>query len=209
MIEEIGNPQPLKMQRRRWRLWWWGVGIWLILVAGWPVCYLRQDRDWYYPCWGKPYEILTSSRRSENPLYEDERVYSRVFIVRPSEENLACFDWLPFQHCSFSERVESLLKEYCLPGPYRFANTGCVNFVMCGNNLMLVHDLSRNKGGLISSRMSRPEKVLQSYPSAYVFHYVWACVSIVLLVLSPPLFLLGMLIWRIRAISRFRARAGA
>lgn len=187
---------------QRWcyhRMLWWGlVGLWLLLVAGWPVYYLLPDRDWHYPCWGEPNEIWESLQLSENPHYRDEHVYSRVFIVRPSVENLAYVRSLKYAHCLYSETVESLLQEYALPGPYHFAHTGCVNFVLCGNGLMLVHDFSRNKGGLLSSRLAQPEEVLRTYPASFVFHYVWAWVSLGTLALSPVLFLLWWaLAWRV------------
>ena len=172
-------------------LWRCMIGIWLLLVAGLPVYYLRPERDWYYSSWGSPQEILTSGRLADNPLYKDEGVYSRVFIVRPSEENLAYLDSLEYKHCIFSESVEPLLKECGLPGPYRFANTGCVNFVLCGDGLMLVHDFSRNKGGLFSSRLAYPEDVVRLYPFRFVFYYIWAWISIGVLVISPGVFLLG------------------
>ena len=171
-------------------LMWCLLGIWLLIVAGLPVYYLRADRDWYYPCWGEPREILVSHRIEENPHYRDENEYSRVFIVRPSEENLAYFRSLKYSNCICSETVEALLKEYSLPGPYHFSNSGCVDFALCSNGLVLVHDFSRNKGGLFSNRLTQPEKVVRSYPQSFVFYYVWAWVSLGMLVLSPVLFLL-------------------
>lgn len=173
--------------------------IWLLLVAGLPIYYLRADCDWYYREWGEPQEILESHQISENPLYRDENVYTRVFVVRPSAENLAYFRNLEYEgSCIYAESVDPLLKEYGLPEPYRFAHTGCVNFALCGNGLMLVHDFSRNKGGLFSSRLSQPDAVGHRYPMRFVFFYVWAMLSCfvltltpVLLILSPLLFLLG------------------
>ncbi len=193
--EDKMQSSPPKRNRRRWMKKWL-MGIWLLLVAGWPVYYLQPDRDWYYPCWGAPMEILESHRISENPHYEKEDVYSRVFVVRPSEENLAYFRSLKYTHCLYSEAVNAMLKEYSLPTPYRFANTGCVDFALCGNGLMLVHDFSRNKGGLFSSRLARPEEVVRSYPQRFVFPYVWAWVSLGTLALSPLLFLLCLLLLR-------------
>ena len=183
-------------RRRSLCMRWVLIGCWLLLVAGWPVYYLLPDRDWYYPCWGAPLEILESRRISENPHYRNENVYSRVFIVRPSEKNLAYFRNLEYSNCLYSETVESLLKEYSLPAPYHVSNTGCVNFSLCGNGLMMVHDFSRNKGGLFSSRLAYPEVVLRSYPQHFVFHYVWAWVSLVTLALSPLLFLLRWVLTR-------------
>ncbi len=183
-------------RRRSLCMRWVLIGCWLLLVAGWPVYYLLPDRDWYYPCWGAPLEILESRRISENPHYRNENVYSRVFIVRPSEKNLAYFRNLEYSNCLYSETVESLLKEYSLPAPYHVSNTGCVNFSLCGNGLMMVHDFSRNKGGLFSSRLAYPEVVLRSYPQRFVFHYVWAWVSLVTLALSPLLFLLRWVLTR-------------
>lgn len=186
-------PQHRSQPRSLWR---WLMGIWLLLVAGLPIYYLLPNRDWYYGDWGEPQKILESHQISENPLYKDEGVYTRVFIVRPSEENLDCFRSLPFEHCIYSESVEPLLKEYGLPAPYRFANSGCVNFVLCGNGLMLVHDFSRNKGGLFSSRLAQPEGILHSYPLSFVICYVWAEVSwLVLFVLTPVLVLLSPLLF--------------
>ena len=52
---------------------------------------------------------------------------------------------------------------------------------------MLVHDFSRNKGGLTSDRLAAPEKVVRSYPQSFVIYYLWAWVSIALLALSPIL----------------------
>ena len=181
----------------------WGlIGIWLLLVAGWPLYYLQEDRDWYYPRWGTPKEIVTSYQVSANPLYEDEGVYSRIFIVHPSEENLAYFDSLTYKHCAFSESIAPLLKQHNLPGPYRYASTGCVNFVIGGNGLMLVHDFSRNKGGLTSDRLAAPEKVVRSYPQSFVIYYLWAWVSIALLALSPILLALSpILLVPVRLIS--------
>ena len=188
------SPPPHRSQPRS--LWRWLMGIWLLLAVGLPVYYLQPDRDWYYKEWGEPREILESRRISENPLYRNEGVYTRVFIVRPSEANLDCFRSLEGAHCLYPESIEPLLKEYGLPAPYRFADTGCVNFVLCGNGLMLVHDFSRNKGGLFSSRLAQPEGILRSYPLRFVICYVWAAVSwLVLFVLTPVLILLSPLLF--------------
>ena len=96
--------------------------LWLLIVAGLPVYYLRPDCDWYYARWGTPEQIVKSRINFDNPLYEDEGVYTRVFVVRPSAETLELLGADSFE-IKVQEAQQSflpLLLRYELPGPYRF-----------------------------------------------------------------------------------------
>lgn len=189
-------------------LWLWLIGIWVFLVAGLPLYYLQSDRDWYYSEWGEPLEILESRKISENPLYQDEGVYTRVFVARASEENVACFNSLAFAgSCLYPERIDPLLKEYSLPAPYRFGNTGCVDFALCSNGLMLVYDFSRNKGGLLSSRLLQTGEVERSYPLGFVNFYIWAHLSLVVLVLTLVLLFLAPILFLLLKVASRCIRA--
>lgn len=189
-------------------LWLWLIGIWVFLVAGLPLYYLQSDRDWYYSEWGEPLEILESRKISENPLYQDEGVYTRVFVARASEENVACYNSLAFAgSCLYPEKIEPLLKEYSLPAPYRFGHTGCVDFALCSNGLMLVYDFSRNKGGLLSSRLLQTGEVERSYPLGFVIFYIWAHLSLVVLVLTLVLLLLAPILFLLLKVASRCIRA--
>ena len=187
------------MQANKKRWWRIPLLIWLVLVAGLPVYYLRPDCDWYYARWGAPEEIVKSCRSADNPLYGDEGVYARIFIVRPSAENLEHFRGDKAVCSSNMYPMDALLKEYELPGPYRMGNwydSGVVDYVECGNGLLLLRDYSRNKGGLFSSRMAFAElsDLMELHPLHVVFFYLWGFVGI--LVLSfPPFFAIPFLLF--------------
>lgn len=185
--------------------------IWLIIVAGLPLYYLMPDRDWNYEYWGAPEQIVVSSRSQENPWYSDEGVYTRIFIARPSAENRQHFRTY-HDSSGIEKRMRSLLDEYQLPGPYRYGDFhghGWVDAVECGNGVMLLTDYSRNKGGLFSSRMSW-ENVLVHYPLHFIFVYAWACLGLLVLLLTPFLAIPaggGYLLFRIvRAFWKLRCR---
>ena len=168
--------------------------IWLVLVVGYPIYYLRPDCDWSYAYWGAPEEIVTSCRSSDNPMHGDEGVYARIFIVRPSVENLACFRGAAYVNSSNMYPMEALLQEYELPGPYSPGNwygAGTVDYVECGNGLLLLRDYSRNKGGLMSARMNsrRLSDLWQQQPPHVVFFYIWALLGVATLILTPCLLL--------------------
>lgn len=179
--------------KKSWRRW--GLLLWLLIVAGLPVYYLRPDCDWYYACWGTPERIVKSRINFENPRFEDEGVYTRVFVVQPSAETRArlgedAFETIPQQ------TLLPLLLRYELPGPYRFWHWhvhGSVYYVECGNGLLLLRDESRNKGGLFSSRMAFVElsDLWEKNPAHVVFFYLWGILGVLLLCLTPFLLLIG------------------
>ena len=204
--------QQKRLQRRSSRVWRVLFYIWLIVVAGLPIYYyLLPDRDWNYEYWGAPEEIIISRRNQENRLYKNEQVYTRIFIARPSAANKQLFR--PYANPGKREELlQSLLEEYKLPPPYRdgdWYGHGLVDVVECGNGLMLVADYSRNKGGLFSSRMSW-ENVLVHYPLHFIFVYAWACLGLLVLLLTPFLAIPaggGYLLFRIvRAFWKLRCR---
>lgn len=179
--------------------------VWLIMLAGFPVYYLMPERDWNYQYWGAPQEIVKSRMFLENPAHPGERGYSRVFIIRPSAENCMRFgEGTRGTTNRFS--MEELLRYYDLPGPYRYGwwiGHGDMDYVECGNGLVLVRDYSRNKGGLFSSRME-PETVRKYYPLHFFVIYAWAWFSALILLLTPFLIVFGVF-WG-RLISAFGYR---
>lgn len=160
--------------------------IWFLVVAGWPLYYLMPDRDWNYECWGAPEEIVKSSKSGDNPGEKYMKgVYARIFIVRPSAENLTHFRAPGFTSCSYP--MDELLHQYGLPGPYNYGHWyghGSMDYVECGSGLVLVRDYSRNKGGLMSSRMGW-ETVREHYPPHFIIRYLWAWLGIGILLLTP------------------------
>lgn len=188
------------INRRRWI-----VGIWLLFVAGLPIYYLRPDCDWDYSRWAAPEEILETKQSPENHLHGDEGVYTRVFVVRPSKANYISFDIKREQsRKSITPFLSSLLREYELPPPYNYGSWleyGWVDWVECGNGLLLVCDYSRNKGGLMSARWSWKEG---NYPGHVAFFYFWAWLSIWVLLLTVVLFIPGVVLYGLfRALIRF------
>lgn len=204
--------QQKRLQRRSSRVWRVLFYIWLIVVAGLPIYYyLLPDRDWNYEYWGAPEEILVSSRSRENPWRGDEGVFTRIFIARPSAENMQQFR-VSANSSYCAERMNKLLAEYEMPGSYRygeFFGHGWVDVVDCSNGLLLVADYSRNKGGLFSSRMGW-ENVQEHYPLHFIFAYAWACLGLLVLLLTPFLAIPaggGYLLFRIvRAFWKLRCR---
>ncbi len=180
-----------KKSRRKWLLI-----LWLLIVAGLPVYYLRPDCDWYYARWGTPERIVKSRINFDNPLYErGEAVYTRVFVVHPSAESLECLRKDSFE-TKAQQNLLPLLLRYELPGPYRFWHWhvhGSVDYVECGNGLLLLRDYSRNKGGLFSSRMAFVEfsELWEQNPPHVVFFYLWGVLGFLLLCLTPFLLLIG------------------
>lgn len=178
--------------------------IWMLVVAGLPIYYLRSDCDWDYSRWGAPGEILETKRSPENHLHGDEGVYTRVFVVRPSKDNYISFKIKSEQsRTSIAPFLASLLREYELPPPYYYGSWleyGWVDLVKCGNGLLLVCDYSRNKGGLMSARWKWEEG---NYPSHVAIFYFWACLSIWVLLLTLILFIPGIVLHRVfRALVR-------
>lgn len=197
--------------KKRWRRWL--LIIWLVIVAGLPVYYLRPDCDWYYAQWGTPERIVKSRINFDNPRFEDEGVYTRVFVVRPSAETLARLGEAAFETIPQLELLPLLLR-YELPGPYRFMHwqvQGTVDYVECGNGLLLLRDESRNKGGLFSSRLAFVEwnDLWKTHPPHVVFFYLWGVLGLLTLILTPFLLLVGwvlyLLLWL--PVRRFRANA--
>ena len=193
-MADTATPGISSGQSPKGRMWWrWLIGIWLIIVAGLPIYYMQPDFDWYYPDWGEPGKILKSYRIADNPLYKDEDVYTRVFIILPAEGTLTKFHEKEDKYIIFKSDVEAELQHASLHGPYQYANDGCVNFVLCDNGLMLVYDFSRNKGGLLSSRMGDMEYVRNHFPAHSVFFYFWAILASLTLILTPCLLVIGAL----------------
>lgn len=171
--------------------------LWLMLVAGLPAYYLMPARDWNYEDWGAPEEIVKSRMSWDNPANREKGVYARVFIVRPSAQNLAHFHEKKSTSCYYP--MDELLHRYELPGPYRYGSWyghGSMDYVECGNGLVLVRDYSRNKGGLFSSRMAW-DTVKAHYPRYFVCLFMWASVGLVVLILTPFLLLFGALAYAI------------
>lgn len=187
------------------------VGIWLLLVAGLPIYYLRSDCDWDYSRWGAPEAILETKKCPENQLHGDEGVYTRVFVVRPSKENHLSFKINKQRGENISPFLASLLQEYKLPAPYYYdswTNFGWADLVECGNGLLLVCDYSRNKGGLMSARWRWNEG---NYPGHVPVFYCWAWLSIWVLLLTVILYIPGVVLYFVfRGIVRFvRFTSGA
>lgn len=181
--------------------------LWLVLVAGLPAYYLMPDCDWNYEYWGAPEEIVKSHMSPENPVYQDEGVYSRIFIVRPSAQNLLLFRETKSTRCA--HRMDKLLRRHELPGPYRCGSWfghGRMDYVQCGNGLVLMRDYSRNKGGLFSSRM-KWNTVTAHYPLRFICMYIWAAVGLCVLILTPFLLLAGLMLYALARliISYFKA----
>ena len=165
--------------------------LWLLIVLGLPVYYLRPDCDWYYARWGTPEQIVKSRINFDNPLslYDEEGVYTRVFVVRPSAETLERLSADSYE-MNPDESLLPLLLRYELPGPYRFWHWhvhGSVDYVECGNGLLLLRDCSRNKGGLTSSRMEFLElsDLLAQHPAHVVIFFLWGCLGFITLCLTP------------------------
>lgn len=182
---------------------------WFLVVAGFPLYYLMPDRDWNYEYWEAPVEIVQSSKIAENPGEKYmQGVYARIFIVRPSTRNLSNFRAAGFTSCAHP--MDELLREYALPGPYRYGHWyghGSMDYVECGNGLVLVRDYSRNKGGLMSSRMGW-ETVREHYPLHFVIRYLWAWTGIGVLLLTPIALIPGLFLYSgIRIISSFFNRS--
>lgn len=184
--------------------------LWLALVAGLPLYYLMPDRDWNYEDWGAPEQIIISRMRWNHPHHQDEATaHTRVFIVRPSAENLSRFGKTSDKgRCRYP--MDELLNQYELPAPWRYgswSDHGWMDFVVCGNGLLLLEDYSRNKGGLFSSRMSW-DTVMEHYPLHFRIMYCWASLGLLLLLLTPFLaipaavcyliFRVARAFWRIR-----------
>lgn len=172
------------------RLRSWLLSIWLVLVAGLPVYYLRPDCDWDYRRWGTPEAILESARSPENHLHGDEGVYTRVFVVQPSEGNRECLALDKCRERELSPFIASCLRRYNLPGPYRsggWLEYGWVDLVLCGNGQLLMCDYSRNKGGLLSAKFSycSLDYVWTHYPAHVGFFYCWAIIAVLALLLAP------------------------
>ncbi len=160
--------------------------LWLLLVAGLPLYYLMPDRDWNYEYWGAPEQIVKSRMRRDNPWRQDEGVYTRIFIARPSAEHRQHFRECPADR-EDEKRLHDLLQQYELPGPYRYGDYfghGWVDVVECSNRLLLVADYSRNKGGLFSSRMEW-DTVMEHYPLHFRILYCWATLGVLILLLTP------------------------
>ncbi len=177
---------------RKWSCWL--MCIWLLLVAGLPVYYLRPDCDWDYRRWGTPEAILESARSPENHLHGDEGVYTRVFVVQPSEGNRECLALDKCRERELSPFIASCLRRYNLPGPYRsggWLEYGWVDLVLCGNGQLLVCDYSRNKGGLLSAKFSycSIDYVWTHYPAHVGFFYCWAIIAVLSLLPAP--FIIG------------------
>ena len=175
--------------------------LWLLIVLGLPVYYLRPDCDWYYARWGTPEQIVKSRINFDNPLYEDEGVYTRVFVVRPSAETLELLgaDSYEIKVQEAQQSFLPLLLRYELPGPYRFWHWhvhGSVDYVECGNGLLLLRDRSRNKGGLTSSRMEFLElsDLWAQHPAHVVIFFLWGCLGFITLCLTPFLLVLYFLL---------------
>lgn len=181
----------------------WLMGIWVFIIAGLPLYYLMPDRDWNYEYWGAPESIIKTTTSPENPFCQDEGVYTRIFIARPSAVNMQHFDEVSASG-STARRMSKLLQQYELPRPWRYGcwfGHGSVDVVECGNGLLLVADYSRNKGGLFSSRIT-PEIVWQHYPLRFRIAYAWAALGLNLLILTPFLAVpvaLGCVLYRMLA----------
>lgn len=181
------------------------VVIWMLVVAGLPIYYLRPDCDWDYSRWAAPEEILETKQSPENHLHGDEGVYTRVFVVRPSKANYISFDIKREQsRKSITPFLSSLLREYELPPPYNYGSWleyGWVDWVECGNGLLLVCDYSRNKGGLMSARWRWEDG---NYPGHVALFYFWAWLSIWGLLLTVVLLVPGVVLYGLfRALKRF------
>ncbi|MBE6415438.1 MAG: hypothetical protein E7032_02770 [Akkermansiaceae bacterium] len=181
------------------------VVIWMLVVAGLPIYYLRPDCDWDYSRWAAPEEILETKQSPENHLHGDEGVYTRVFVVRPSKANYISFDIKREQsRKSIAPFLSSLLREYELPPPYNYGSWleyGWVDWVECGNGLLLVCDYSRNKGGLMSARWRWEDG---NYPGHVALFYFWAWLSIWGLLLTVVLLVPGVVLYGLfRALKRF------
>jgi hypothetical protein len=173
-------------ENKRRFIWRRLVGVWCFIVAGFPLYYLMPDRDWNYEYWGAPEHIIESDTSPENPFYQDEGVYTRIFIARPSAVNMQRFDEVSATGPT-AGRMNKLLQQYELPRPWRYGDwhsDGSGDVVVCGNGLLLVADYNRNKGGLFSSRIT-PEIVWQHYPLRFRIAYAWAALGLNLLMLTP------------------------
>lgn len=190
-------------KRSNWKLLL--VVIWMLVVAGLPIYYLRPDCDWDYSRWAAPEEILETKQSPENHLHGDEGVYTRVFVVRPSKANYISFDIKREQsRKSITPFLSSLLREYELPPPYNYGSWleyGWVDWVECGNGLLLVCDYSRNKGGMMSARWRWEDG---NYPGHVALFYFWAWLSIWGLLLTVVLLVPGVVLYGLfRALIRF------
>jgi hypothetical protein len=176
------------MQANKKRWWRIPLLIWLVLVAGLPIYYLRPDCDWYYARWGTP-ECIEKSRIDLCSLISNkEEVYTRIFVVRPAVDNMAMLGEASVETKPQQDMLP-LLRKYELPAPYRYwywRVHGSVYYVVCGDGRLLLRDSSRNKGGLFSSRMAFVElsDLLEQHPLHVVFFYLWGFVGTVVLILS-------------------------
>ncbi len=189
-------------KRSNWKLLL--VVIWMLVVAGLPIYYLRPDCDWDYSRWAAPEEILETKQSPENHLHGDEGVYTRVFVVRPSKANYISFNIKGEQSSkSITPFLSSMLREYELSPPYNYGSWleyGWVDWVECGNGLLLVCDYSRNKGGLMSARWRWGE---DNYPGHVALFYFWAWLSIWVLLLTVALCVPGGVLYGVfRALIR-------